>query len=179
MAEEEWNEEEEALQEAEKARKHQKKKRRQKRMSLPQVLRYLTGDEVLELMDYLFQKHLEYVTTVETLRYTQAFDAMLNRYLTMTTQQTQTQETQTGGETGERNIVSEILPRPQNPLDMLLMNFLGKIADRLAETILTNPKFHAEIEELIKYVVASMAQQYAQENIAQTLSQQTINTQQQ
>lgn len=152
----------EAIEEAKEARRHQKKKRREKRMSLPQVLRYLTGDEVLELMDYLMEKHIRWVNEVETLRYTQAFNVMLQQYLSQPQQEQQTQ-TQTQQEI--------TIPQPRNPLEAMLFSYVSKIADRVIGEILSDPRFQEEIRNIIRATVSGMAQAYAEEAVKQQLPQ--------
>jgi len=149
------------LEEAESARKTGKKRKRGgKKMSIPETLGFLRGDETLELMDYLFRNYLlTYMNEVETLKYTQAFNILLQQYLQqpITTQQQEQQQQNTRVE----------LPKPSNPLDALVMGFVEKIADRVIDYILGNPAFQNELKELIKTTVAGMAQAAAPELINQ------------
>jgi len=151
---------ESGLEEAEFARKTGKKRKRSgKKMSIPEVLGFLRGDETLELMDYLFRNYLlTYMNEIETLKYTHAFNILLQQYLSPP----QTQQTEQQLQPPRLE-----LPRPQNPLDALVMGFVERIADRVIDYILSNPAFQNELKELIKTTVASMAQAAAPELITQ------------
>ncbi|MEM2390204.1 MAG: hypothetical protein QW215_08200, partial [Ignisphaera sp.] len=99
-----------------------------------------------------------YMNEIETLKYTHAFNILLQQYLSPP----QTQQTEQQPQPPRLE-----LPRPQNPLDALVMGFVERIADRVIDYILSNPAFQNELKELIKTTVASMAQAAAPELITQ------------
>jgi len=127
-------EQSEGLIEAEEARKHkQKRKRGSKSMTIPEALRFLNGEELLMLMDYLHNNYyLKWFMDVDTARYTNIFAQLFATYgqqpQMQVQEQEQTQETQTYTQT--------YTPVYKNPLDALFETFASRILDRVLDKII-------------------------------------------
>jgi len=171
MSEEESGNLEGIEEEIEEQRKKGRRKRRVKSLPLHTIVKYLNGDEVIALLNYLHNMYWEWFSYFNTIAYTKAFDAMLYRYLTTMIQQPQPTEQQPQQ---QQPIEQQPIIQPQqpmNPLDALVLNFVSRIVDRVYQEIeskiITNPKFREELENIVKVI----STQVAQEIIAKQLQQ--------
>jgi hypothetical protein len=155
----------EGLLEAEEARKHkQKRKRGSKSMTLPEVLRFLNGEELLMLMDYLHNNYyLKWFTEVDTTRYTNIFAQLFATY----GQQPQPQEQEQQQEQYTQTYTP--MYRPANPLDAMFEAFAGKILDKVLDKVIQDPRLQEEIRNIVKASVAGAVQ-----NIAPDLAKQAM-----
>lgn len=177
MSEDEVNVTEEAPEEEfEKTKRKGRPKRRVKTMELPQVLKYLNGEETIALINYLHNMYWEWFEYFNTIAYAKAFDTMLQRYISMFAgayqQTTQEQAVQTEQVTQQQTIAQ---PMPMNPFDSLILNFVGRVADRvyneIESKILTNPKFREELEGIVKVIAAQVAQEVISKQMTQAATQ--------
>ena len=146
----------EGLLEAEEARRHkQKRKRGSKSMTIPEALRFLNGEELLMLMDYLHNNYyLKWFMDVDTTRYTNIFAQLFATYgQQQQPQQEQTQETQTYTQT--------YTPVYKNPLDALFETFASRILDKVLDKIIQDPRLQEEIRNIVKASVAGAVQSIA------------------
>jgi len=159
----------EGLLEAEEARKHkQKRKRGSKSMTIPEVLRFLNGEELLMLMDYLHNNYyLKWFMDVDTARYTNIFAQLFATYgqqpQMQVQEQEQTQETQTYTQTYTP------MYRPSNPLDALFEAFAGRVLDRVLDKVIQDPRLQEEIRSIVKASVTGAVQSIAPDLARQAL----------
>jgi len=155
----------EGLIEAEEARKHkQKRKRGSKSMSIPEALRFLNGEELLMLMDYLHNNYyLKWFMDVDTTRYTNIFAQLFATY----GQQQQTQEQQ------QEQSTQTYTPmyRPANPLDALFEAFASRILDKVLDKVIQDPRLQEEIRNIVKASVAGAVQAIAPDLAKQAISE--------
>ena len=160
-------EQSEGLIEAEEARKHkQKRKRGSKSMTIPEALRFLNGEELLMLMDYLHNNYyLKWFMDVDTARYTNIFAQLFATYgqqpQMQVQEQEQTQETQTYTQT--------YTPVYKNPLDALFETFASRILDKVLDKIIQDPRLQEEIRSIVKASVAGAVQSIAPDLARQAL----------
>jgi len=157
-------EQSEGLIEAEEARKHkQKRKRGSKSMTIPEALRFLNGEELLMLMDYLHNNYyMKWFTDVDTAKYTNIFAQLFATYgQQQQPQQEQTQETQTYTQT--------YTPVYKNPLDALFETFASRILDKVLDKIIQDPRLQEEIRSIVKASVAGAVQSIAPDLAKQAL----------
>jgi len=156
----------EGLLEAEEARKHkQKRKRGSKSMTIPEALRFLNGEELLMLMDYLHNNYyLKWFMDVDTTRYTNIFAQLFATYGQQQPQaEEQAQETQTYTQT--------YTPAYKNPLDALFEAFAGRILDKVLDKIIQDPRLQEEIRNIVKASVAGAVQSIAPDLAKQGMSE--------
>ena len=154
----------EGLLEAEEARKHkQKRKRGSKSMTVPEALRFLNGEELLMLMDYLHNNYyMKWFTDVDTARYTNIFAQLFATYGQQQPQveeQPREQYTQTYAP----------MYRPANPLDALFEAFAGRVLDRVLDKVIQDPRLQEEIRSIVKASVAGAVQSIAPDLAKQAL----------
>jgi len=156
----------EGLMEAEEARKHkQKRKRGSKSMTIPEALRFLNGEELLMLMDYLHNNYyLKWFTDVDTAKYTNIFAQLFATY----GQQQQSQQEQP-----QEQYTQTYTPmyRPANPLDALFESFAGRILDKVLDKIIQDPRLQEEIRNIVKASVAGAMQSIAPDLAKQALTE--------
>jgi hypothetical protein len=155
----------EGLMEAEEARRHkQKRKRGSKSMTIPEALRFLNGEELLMLMDYLHNNYyLKWFTDVDTARYTNIFAQLFATYGQQSQPQEQSQEQYTQTYTP--------IYRPANPLDALFESFAGRILDKILDKIIADPRLQEEIRNIVKASVAGAMQSIAPDLAKQALTE--------
>ena len=153
----------EGLMEAEEARKHkQKRKRGSKSMTIPEALRFLNGEELLLLIDYLHNNYyLKWFMDVDTARYTNIFAQLFATYGQQP--QPQTEEQQQEAQTYTP------MYRPANPLDALFESFAGRILDKVLDKIIQDPRLQEEIKNIVKASVAGAVQSIAPDLAKQAL----------
>jgi len=159
----------------EEQRKRGKRKRRVKTIPLPTVLKYLNGDEVIALLNYLHNMYWEWFSYFQTIAYTKTFDNMLYRYLTTmiqappTEQQPQQPQPPTEYQPPPQPMIQP--QQPLNPLDALILNFVSKVVDRVYQEvenkIITNPKFREELENIVRVVATTVAQEVITKQLTQ------------
>ena len=146
----------EGLLEAEEARRHkQKRKRGSKSMTVPEALRFLNGEELLMLMDYLHNNYyLKWFMDVDTARYTNVFAQL---FATYGQQQPQVEEQP------REQYTQTYAPvyRPANPLDAMFEVFAGRILDKVLDKVIQDPRLQEEIRNIVKASVAGAVQSIA------------------
>jgi hypothetical protein len=155
----------EGLLEAEEARKHkQKRKRGSKSMTIPEVLRFLNGEELLMLMDYLHNNYyLKWFMDVDTTRYTNIFAQLFATY----GQQPQVQEQEQPQEQYTQTYTP--MYRPSNPLDAMFEAFAGRILDKVLDKVIADPRLQEEIRSIVKASVAGAVQSIAPDLVKQAM----------
>ena len=153
----------EGLLEAEEARKHkQKRKRGSKSMTIPEALRFLNGEELLMLMDYLHNNYyLKWFMDVDTARYTNVFAQLFATYGQQPQPQAQEQP--------QEQYTQTYTPVYRNPLDALFETFAGRILDKVLDRIIQDPRLQEEIKNIVKASVAGAVQSIAPDLAKQAL----------
>jgi len=153
----------EGLIEAEEARKHkQKRKRGSKSMTIPETLRFLNGEELLMLIDYLHNNYyLKWFMDVDTARYTNIFAQLFATYGQQPQTQEQQQETQTYTQT--------YTPMYRNPIDALFESFAGRIIDKILDKVIQDQRLQEEIKNIVKASVTGAVQSIAPDLAKQAL----------
>jgi hypothetical protein len=157
----------EGLLEAEEAKKHkQKRKRGSKSMTIPEALRFLNGEELLMLMDYLHNNYyLKWFMDVDTTRYTNIFAQLFATY----GQQPQTQPQEQPQEQSTQTYTP--MYRPANPLDALFEAFASRILDKVLDKVIQDPRLQEEIRNIVKASVAGAVQAIAPDLAKQAISE--------